>query len=62
MVVPNSGCRKGKGVEDLGSRNLVHDKDKATSLILVGPIVKPFRGEERVLCGLYEPQGARVRG
>ena len=48
------GVGEGKGVEDLGSRNFVHDKDETTSLILIGPIVEPFRGEQRVLCRLHD--------
>ena len=53
MVVPNRGRGEGKSVEDLGSRDLMHDKDKSAAAILVWPFVEPLRSEQGVLCGLH---------
>ena len=54
MVVPNRGRGEGKSLEDLGSRDLMHDKDKSAAPIPVWPFVEPLRSEQGVLCGLHD--------
>src|SRR5215831_12692667 len=54
MVVPNRGRGEGKSVEDLGSRDLMYDKDKSAAPIPVWPLVEPLRSEQSVLCGLHD--------
>src|SRR5215831_5104808 len=50
--------------EDLVARNVVNDKDEPAAMVLIGPVVEPFRRKHRVLGGLHdsrllEPVGKR---
>jgi len=57
---------EGKSLENLGARDLVHDKDETAAPIPLGPIwgprVEPFRGKQRVLRRLHDRRAVRAIG
>ena len=48
--------------EDFGARDIVDDKDEAAAVILVGPVLEPFRREHRVLSCLHHSRPLRAIG
>src|SRR3984893_4407200 len=60
--MPNRRCGKGESVEDLGPRDLVHDKYQPASPIGIWPCIEPLRWEQRVLRRLDDGRPLRAIG
>src|SRR3984893_10004783 len=58
--MPNPRYGKGESVEDLGPRDLVHDKDQPAAPIGIWPCLDPLRCEQAVLCRLDDGRSLRA--
>ncbi len=51
---------EGKGVDDFGSWDLMHDKDQPAAAVFVGPVVEPF-GAKSACCAACTTAGRSGR-
>src|ERR1700736_5501195 len=58
--MPNPRCGKHESVEDLGPRDLVHDKYQPAAPIGIWPCIEPLRCEQRMLRRLDDGRPLRA--